>query len=88
MKATEGRRLILDEIGPCSIEVIEGRKLLFPISTKLNVLVDVIHRAQVTEVPVELRTLFRGIGCDERHHNVAAVAGVSGNGKLELGGGY
>src|SRR5258708_5986773 len=78
-KASESPKLVLNKIGPRLSLILEDARL-GPRGLK-PVLVHSVHGAKITEVPVERGMVVKRLLCDGRHHDVATVARVAGNGE-------
>src|ERR1700693_6117275 len=84
-RGSERRDLALDEIVPRRSLVVgdrQGLRLAGGPARREHVLVEVVERAKVAEVPVERRGLRRGAGGDRRHHDVPAIARVPSHHEL------
>jgi hypothetical protein len=49
---------------------------------RVQILIEVVDRAQVPEMPIKSRLVFARAGRDRRHDHIAAVAGVPRNGEV------
>ena len=74
--------LIFNEIIPCFFFIFgEIRRMAVATFFLHEILIRPVNRAQVAEVPIESNVVLEGVGCDSRHHDIAAIARVTRNRK-------
>jgi len=76
----EGPQLVGNEIGPRSRLVADdGHRLgrQTQRGRRNHILVEGSDRAKVSQMPVEFRPTGQHAGCDNRHHDVAAITGIA-----------